>query len=719
MQPKHSTYDGDGLPERIPGLENLYDLSALSLEEGEEKYLFPISSMLKEVPEHYAEETFIKSGGEKRIYKVRDLRADRMVALARPAEGATAEEKERFLREGRITACLQHPNIISIYDIGFEADGEPFFTMEFVHGDTLKDIIEKLERGVEEYVRRYPLPRLLELFVKACDAVAYAHSRNVMHLDLKPANIFVGPFGEVLVCDWGLAKIMQSDEPLTQRIEIIPQEELPDGDILNDLTRRGTIKGTPGFMAPEQVGKSQQVSSKTDIYSLGALLYFILTHRPSVTGDSLNDVAEQTRKGGIVPPSKVCKEIDIPFGLEAVVMKALALYPEDRYASVGKFRDELDRYLLGFATEAQHAGWFARLRLLVKRRRIAFVVGVILMWALAVTIVLSFIKIVGEKNTAEAAQRAAEVARNEAQENLRLYKQETEHSRMLSDSIRDTAMDLINAEDFLHAEGKIKAINSHLENETDPGKIHALTQYLALLHFVVQDFNQASEYFSRIKVRQRYQDCKMLSEKYARIKPDDTRWLEPGDMCNLLFEIKRHIRSVNYYVAYYYLKKSAKRPADELLPVVETMLDILNYRSFGEMEKNSLQITQDERGWHLSLSGKPYDIFQLPIAVPLYESNVLKPLRLYSLDVSYSKFDDIERLLGVQSIKELNIAGIRRIPPHKFYVFERLRVERVYHTLEQPDAYLAKYIPDVEFIRVEPRSRAEPSEPPPVQPIEK
>jgi serine/threonine protein kinase len=689
---KKPTSLGHEKPEQIPGLENLYDSDWLDPVEGEEEFLYPISKMLAEVPEHYADELFFKAGGEKRIFKVRDLRADRVVALARPVEGASAEQKEEFLREARLTACLQHPNIISIYDIGFDANGEAFFTMEFIHGDTLKDIIEKLDAGDAVYEQRFPLPRLLELFVKLCDAVAYAHSRNVVHLDLKPANIFIGPYGEVVLSDWGLAKIIHSDELVTQRIEYIPQEELPDGDILNDLTLRGVLKGTPGFMAPEQVGKSRQVSRKTDIYSLGALLYFILTHRPAVVGDTTNEVADRTVKGNIVPPSKVSGTQQIPSGLEAVVMKALELEPDARYASAGTFRDELDRYLLGFATQAQHAGWLIKLKLLMKRRRIAFNVGIFFLILLFITVVFSFVKVLREKHLAETAQV-------EAVENLRLYKQETEHSRKLSDSIRETAMDLINAEDFMHAEGKINAIESHLTQETDPEKIHALTQYLALLHFVVQDFNQASEYFSRIEVRSRYRDCVSLAEKYAQIKPDDSVWLEPDDMCNLLFEIKRHIRAVNYYLAYYYLNNTPKRSANEILPVVETVLDILNYRSFGEIKKDSLQVTQDERGWHLSLRGQPYDIFQLPIAVPLYESNVLKSLQLYSLDVSYSDFYDVERLQGMK-LKELNIAGIREIPLHKYYAFKRIGVKRVFHTLELSDKYLAERVPGVEFIRV-------------------
>ena len=129
-------------------------------------------------------------------------------------------------------------------------------------------------------------------------------------------------------------------------------------------------------------------------------------------------------------------------------------------------------------------------------------------------------------------------------------------------------------------------------------------------------------------------------------------------------------------------------------------LDILNYQSFGDVETSKLRATQDEQGWHLSLKGSPYALFQLPIAVPLYESNVLKSLRLQSLDLSHSAFYDIERLHGIQDLKELNIAGMREIPKYKWYVFNRLGVEKVFHTLEQSDDFIAENAPEVEFVRV-------------------
>ncbi|WP_168442549.1 serine/threonine protein kinase [Pontiella desulfatans] len=677
------------LTDRLPDLESLYEDSG-DMEGAEQTYLLPILNSLREAHGHYTDETFVSAGGEKRIYKVRDLHTDRMVALAKPLEDATEEQKEQFLREGRLTACLQHPNILSIHDEGLDENGDPFFTMEYVHGDTLKTIIRRIQRGDEDYVKRFPLSRLLELFVKICDGIAYAHSRGVLHLDIKPANIFVGPYGEALLCDWGLAKIIRSDDGLDT--DELPAEELPNGDILNDLTRHGVVKGTPGFMAPEQVKPGQQISAQTDVYSLGALLYFILIFRPPVSGTSMTEVAERTLAGNIIAPSRALKGRSIASGLEAVVMKALSLKPEDRYVSVQAFRDELDRYLMGFATKAQDAGWLMQLWLLIKRRKFAFRVAVISSILLLLLGVGAFVRVVGEK-------RQAEAARSEAEENLRLYKEETEVSRTLSDSIRATALDFINDEDFLNAPGKIKSINSHLLQETDPENRQVMLEYLAMLHFVVQDFRQAAACFDQITVSQRYEACRDLAKQYGANKTDE-EWLSATEMVSLLNELKRHIRNVAYYMAYYYFSEHPRMPAEELLPVVEVMLDTLNNLSYTEKSMNSLELVSGEQGLHLSLAGKPYSVFIMPIPVTIRQANVLRPLKLHSLDLSDSGLNDLERISGML-VDELNIAGLKTIPSFKFYVFDRLKVKKVFHTLDHPDKYLRKHAPDVEFIRVD------------------
>ncbi len=305
--------------------------------------------------------------------------------------------------------------------------------------------------------------------------------------------------------------------------------------------------------------------------------------------------------------------------------------------------------------------------------------------------IAAFVRVAGEKRVAEKA-RIAEL------KNLRLYKQETEFSRVLSDSIRATALNLINTEDFLAAPGKIKAISSHLAQETDPANRQVLMEYLALLHFVLQDFHQANTYFDQIEVRQRYSTCHTLAKHYAALKADGD-WLDPTNMVDLLDQLKRHLSNVFYYMAYYYFYLGPRNSPEDNLPVVEVVLDELNNLSYAERTRRRLALTETEHGWHLSLAGQPYMLFRMPIPAPLKQTHVLRPLKLSSLDVSHSAFNDLERLHGLL-IDELNIAGMRTIDQHKFYIFDRLKVKKVYHTLEYSDRYLQNKVPGVEFVRV-------------------
>jgi hypothetical protein len=333
-----------------------------------------------------------------------------------------------------------------------------------------------------------------------------------------------------------------------------------------------------------------------------------------------------------------------------------------------------------------------RLGLLIKRRPFAFRVALVSFFLLLAVGIGAFVRVVGEKQEAEAA-------RNEAQQNLALYKQETEVSMALSDSIRATALDFINDEDFLNAHGKIKAVTSHLQQETDPENRQVLLEYLALLHFVVQDFHQASACFDQIEVSKRYVACRDLALHYGKDKPDDA-WLNAKQMVELLNEVKRHIQYVSYYMSYYYFREHPSMSAEELLPVVEVMLDTLNNQPYSKKGQSNLELVSSSEGYHLSLSGEPYSIFIMPIPVPIRQANVLRSLKLQSLDLSHSGLTDLERINGML-VDELNIAGLKEIPTYKFYIFERLKVKKVFHTLEHPDNYLKKHAPGVEFVRLE------------------
>lgn len=309
-------------------------------------------------PTRYQAERQISKGGMKRIIRVRDTATKRDVAMAvlAPESVHKDDARRRFLHEARITANLEHPNIVPIHDIGVNDDRIPFFTMKLLGGETLADILNKLRKDEENYREQYHLSALLMIYLKILDAIAFAHARGIIHLDIKPDNIQIGHFGEVAVLDWGLARAVNHPPP----------EEISRSTVLLELptptchTLDGEIKGTVGFMAPEQAaGRNDEKDERTDIYALGAILYAMLSWRRSVrTGGNdtahFNAALRRIEMGELLPLTN--PHCPIPSALSAVTLKAMSLKPEDRYQSVEALRADIMRYIDGFPTSAEHAG---------------------------------------------------------------------------------------------------------------------------------------------------------------------------------------------------------------------------------------------------------------------------------------------------------------------------------------------------------------------------
>jgi len=319
----------------------------------------------------------IGSGGMKDIIKVRDADTARDLAMAILTEETSEQEPYmvRFVYEARITANLEHPNIVPIHDIGVDDGGHPYFTMKLIDGENLASILMNIESGEEGYAKKYNLTHLLTIFINICNAISFAHSKGIIHLDLKPENIQIGNYGEVLVLDWGLAKILKEEE--TESIgENSPTlsggkstlTHIPEDNVEN--TMDGEIKGTPGYMAPEQAaGINSRKNKSTDIYALGAILYSILTLKKPITGVDIKAILRKTIKGEIVNPVHRTPELHIPKPLAAVVMKAMSLRQSERYKSVKKLMKDIDAYTSNYATSAENAGFFKHARLFIRRHR--------------------------------------------------------------------------------------------------------------------------------------------------------------------------------------------------------------------------------------------------------------------------------------------------------------------------------------------------------------
>lgn len=307
-------------------------------------------------------------GGLGEVYLARDEQLAREVALKelQDRHADAPEKRDRFVFEGQVTGKLEHPGIVPVYSLGVDANGRPFYTMRFVRGRSLAKAVKALHRdaNLQIHPSHSGLRSVLQSFIAACHAIEYAHSRGVLHCDLKPDNIMVGKFGETYVVDWGMARV-QGDALVAYKSDgETPIAPLPVGSD----GRVGSAMGTPAFMSPEQaVGDLPHLAEATDIFSLGATLFQILTSVPPYSGSTLTDVLAQAASTSYRRPREISPRI--PRALEAVCLKAMAERPCDRYASARQLGDDVDRWLGDEPLRAYHDTWFDRMRRFGRRNR--------------------------------------------------------------------------------------------------------------------------------------------------------------------------------------------------------------------------------------------------------------------------------------------------------------------------------------------------------------
>jgi serine/threonine-protein kinase len=336
-----------------------------------------------------------------------DLNRDVALKFLKQRRADDPDSRRRFLLEAEVTGRLEHPGVVPVYGLGTDEHGHSCYAMRFIRGQTLGEAIGRLHDGAGDGALEFR--GLLRRFVAVCNTVAYAHSRGILHRDLKPRNVMLGPFDETLVVDWGLARPVGGLDPGADALT-------PTSGASGSGSPTAGVIGTPGYMSPEQAeGRHAEVGPASDVYSLGATLYCLLTGSPPFQGPYVGDMLRKVRRGDFPTPRQVRR--GVPRALEAVCLKAMALKPDDRYPSALDLAAEIERWLADEPVSAWREPpwtrayrWARRHKTLMTAAAALLVTAVVALAVGAAAIAREQRKTAGERDRADAHLRQARAA---------------------------------------------------------------------------------------------------------------------------------------------------------------------------------------------------------------------------------------------------------------------------------------------------------------------
>lgn len=479
--------------------------------------------------ERYINEQFLAEGAIKRVYKVTDTYCERDVALARIKEDIfDFQQTVDFIREVQVTSRFEHPHIIRIYNIGI-TDGVPWFTMELTSGTTLTDLVrdDELHFGQK-----------LDILLDLCSAIQYAHERDVLHLDIKPDNISIGSGEQILVGDWGIASSLVVRE---------------NDDITGSDTMHGHMKGTPGFMAPEQIKGDYLPTPQTDIYSIGALFYFLLIGENPVIGDSTHALITSTVNGRL----KEMKHPSIPARITPILTKCLATIPSQRYSSILELQSDIEKFRDGFATQAESTSLSTLAKLFIQRHKRRCIAAALLI----ISVIGAIFFYIGEIKEREL------IAENERAKTLELLAQVQENKDHLKELTQNHALDLIERSRSQLILGHVGRAYKSAESafELFPEDAQVQSRY-GFLSFLTQRFDQASTYLSENDPRPRRQIIRELSKSQL---PNDAS--PPLSRHELFRELCKKVRNPD--ASYFFINDAKNSPKSQHAQLVKVLIE--------------------------------------------------------------------------------------------------------------------------------------------------